>query len=205
MELEDFLGDGGEVGEDEILVAFADPWGVEEDGDAAGVVGGLGVLPFVADNEAAVEVEVVLEGGFANETGEGFAAGAAVHLVVGAHEEVVEGEFFAEDHVHEVEFSAGEVAAGEAGLVGDGEEEEAGGLELLEGFEGGGVDLKVFEGAGAALLAAFDPAGVEDSIPFEEYGGFHGIFLFSIGRANRADPQFAAVFGCFGAGRLSHS
>ena len=60
MHLENAFDDFVEGGEDEILVALADPGGLDEEGGGAGEVGGLSVLPFVADDAAAFEVEVPL-------------------------------------------------------------------------------------------------------------------------------------------------
>lgn len=174
-------------------MAFSKPGGFKENGNAAGIVGGFGVLPFLANNEAAVEVEIVFEFGFANEAGLGFAAGAIVHLVVRAHEDVVERKLLAQDDVHEVEFAPGEVAAGDSGLVRDGQKQEAGGLQLLEGSKRRRVDVKVVQSAGTDLLAAFDTGQIQNAISFEEYRGLH-IWSFSRREANIAGPSFSAVF-----------
>lgn len=155
LESEDFFGNGGQAGEDEIMGTGTDPGGFEEHGGATDGAGGFGVLPFITDDEGMFEVNMPFEGGFGEQAGLGLAAGAAVGFVMGADEDVIERKAAAEEIVHAVEFTAGDGAVGKAGLVGGGDEDEAGGLEILEERQGLLVDVELVERAGRDLLLAF--------------------------------------------------
>jgi hypothetical protein len=88
VELEDLLDGGLEVLDEEIVMIIAIPWGFDQDGGASGDLGGLGILPFVRNDEGLVQIEGPLEGGFHEQTGLGFAAGMGF-VVVGADDDVV--------------------------------------------------------------------------------------------------------------------
>ena len=115
----------GQGGEHDVVMALANPRGGDQEGGATGVMGGFGVLPFVADDKATVQAEVPFEGGLGQQAGLGLAAGAKIGGVVRADQNVVEREDAAEDIVHAVQFAPGEIAAGELGLVGGGDEQKA--------------------------------------------------------------------------------
>lgn len=169
MDLEDFVDGLVEVGEDEVVVAVAVPGGAEEDGGGAGDMGGLGIGPFIADDEGSFEVEVPFEAGFDEESGLGFAAWAAVGFVVGADEDIVEGQSLAEHRVHEVEFSPGLVAAGDPGLIGGADQDEARRLESAQGGEGVRVDVEFIQGQGCDLVVSLGAHEVQDSVSLEEH------------------------------------
>lgn len=173
LEAEDFFSNGGQGGEDEIVGAGTDPGGFEEHGGATDGAGGFGVLPFVTDDEGVFEVNVPFEGGFGEQAGLGLAAGAAVGFIMRADKDIVEREATAEQIVHAVEFAAGDGAVGEAGLIGGGDEDEAGGLEILEERQGLLVDVELVERAGRDLLLAFGARQVEDAVALDEYRCLH--------------------------------
>ncbi len=173
LEAEDFFGDGGQAGEDEIVVAGTDPGGFEHHGGATDGAGGSGVLPFVADDEGMFEVNVPFEGGFGEQAGLGLAAGAIVGFVMRADEDVVERKAAAEKIVHAVEFAAGEGAVGKAGLVGGGDEHETGGFEIFEERQGVLVDLEFVQRAGADLVVTLGGRQVQNAVPLDEYRCLH--------------------------------
>jgi hypothetical protein len=78
--------------QDDVVVSLADPGGVNEQRGAAGIVGGFGVLPFVAEDEGLLEIQMPLEGGFGEKAGFGFAAGTKIGGVMGADENIIEQE-----------------------------------------------------------------------------------------------------------------
>ncbi len=122
------FGDGSVAGPD------------QETRGASGVPAGLQVDELVADDIAAGEVDAVVGGGVVEEGGGGFATAAGLIGCFGGDIEAVEGDILGGEFGFDVAMDAvnigeGEVAATDAGLVGDDEEEEAG---VLEGTEGGG-------------------------------------------------------------------
>lgn len=106
MDVEEFFDGEVEIGDEEVAMDAADPGGLDHDGGATGAAGGFGILPFVADDEGAVEVDVPFEAGFLDEAGLGFAAGAAIGFVMRADEDVIDGQGIAEELVHAVQLSA---------------------------------------------------------------------------------------------------
>src|ERR1041385_9535625 len=55
-----------EVRQDEIVMTFADPWGLQQNRSAAGVMRGLRILPFVTHHKTAIQVQVIFKRRFAN-------------------------------------------------------------------------------------------------------------------------------------------
>lgn len=161
---------------------------VEEDGAAASGVAGVDVAPAVADDEAGGEVDLMAGGACEHESGLGFAAGAIVFVVVIADDEIVEGEGGAEEIVNLFDGGLGLAAAGDVGLVGDDDEEEAGGAETVEGFGGAGEDLHFGSGGGRVGAAIADDGAVEDAVAIEEYGFGHGLDSLELGDAADFDP-----------------
>jgi len=62
-----------------------------------------------------------------------------------ADENVIERESLAEQLMHAVQFTAGLVAAGEARLIGGGDKDKAGGLELFDKGYGFLIDFEVLQ------------------------------------------------------------
>ena len=147
----------------------ADPGGRNEQGSAAGGACGFGVLPFIADDEGAIEIELPFESGFDEQAGFGLAAGAAVGFVVGAGEEIVEREQPAQLIVHAVHFAAVLIAARDAGLIGGGDEDKAGGFKFAQQRSDFFFDVELLQGQWTDLMLAFDPDLVQNTVPFYKY------------------------------------
>src|SRR5207247_9501946 len=92
VQLLNLLHQVGQIREDEIVMPFANPGRLQQERGAADDVGGLNVLPFVTDDVGALEVEVPFERRFRQQARLRFAAGTSVRLVVGTHQDVVQGQ-----------------------------------------------------------------------------------------------------------------
>lgn len=173
LQPEDFGDDGIETGENEIVVPVANPGGLEQQRGATQGPGGAGVLPFVADDEAAFEVEMPLKGGLGEQARLGFAAWAFIGFVVGTDQNVVERKALAELVMHAIEFTTGKSAMGHGGLVGSGDQKEARRLELLQQGDGDVVDLELFQRERGGLVLALDDCPVQDAVPLDKYPDLH--------------------------------
>src|ERR1700733_9161456 len=89
-QLENFFNNRRKIGQKEIAMDISNPGRLKEQGRAAGNSSSFGVLPFVADDERVVEIEMPFETRFRQQTGFRFSAGAAIGLVVRAEKQVVE-------------------------------------------------------------------------------------------------------------------
>src|SRR5579859_2900419 len=96
LELEDFADNRRETRQDEIMMPAAGPGRLQNHGGATDGARGLGVLPFVTDDEGVFQFDVPLEGGFHEQAGLRLAAGAAVGGVMRADKDVVEREHLPE-------------------------------------------------------------------------------------------------------------
>ena len=172
------IGDAGKVFGDAIWFDFvfgesvAARAGKDERGAGTGVDAGLDVGGAVAHHDAFGKVEFVVAGGSEDVFRFGFPAVAVVFGMMRTNIimfDVDAGgvEVLVEEGVDFLDGFASEIAATDAGLVGDDEEEVAGGVEALEGGDGGGDEEDAVNVA--------DVVGVlhEDAVAVEE-NGFHG-------------------------------
>ena len=155
------------------MVSIADIWRLEQEGSAARCAGGFGILPFIADDEGMVQVEVPFEAGFDEQARLGFATGAIVRGVVRANHDVVERKGFAQEIMHAVKLAAGLVAAGQAGLVGGCDQDKTGLLEPLQVEPALGLEDEFLHGERCDLLTWTLANFVEDPVPFDEHCLFH--------------------------------
>lgn len=192
---EDVVGGGGQVGDGAGLGDVDGAGGVDAGGDR-----GVEVALLVADHPGVGEVEAEFVGGGEDHAGSGLAPGVMVgepwvgavgvvgRGVAGVDEGVgdwvwgsvvggVEGELGAEGVVARVDVGEGASGAGDAALVGDDDDGEAGALEPGEGFAGSGEGVDVV-GVEEVAGGASGPGGVgqvgvaaDGVVPVEEDGG----------------------------------
>lgn len=173
VNLQDLAGRFLKIGENEIVVAVSVPWGAEEKRRCACHVCRLGVLPLVAHDKRAFEIEMPFEAGFDEQAGFGLAAWTAVCFVVGADQDVVKWQPLFQEGMHQVHVAARLIAARNAGLVGRADEDEACLAQLAQREQRFAVEVKFVHGERRHLVVAFGADEVQNSISFEEHSGFH--------------------------------
>jgi hypothetical protein len=62
--------------------------------------------------------------------------------------------------VHPIQFAPGQIAVGEGGLVGGGDQEEAEGFELAQRFDGIGFGGQLIERQRGGWVISFDPVAI---------------------------------------------
>ena len=95
-----------QTGEDEIMMHRSDPGGLKQQRSAAHRPGGLGVLPFVADDKGTLEVQMPFKSGFGKQAGPWLPAGTSIDFTVRTHQNVVQWERCAQLVVHAVHVAA---------------------------------------------------------------------------------------------------
>jgi hypothetical protein len=173
FQLKDFVGDSGEVREDEIVVDGADPGRFKEERSATYASGRFGILPFVANDKGPIHIELPFEPRFGKQTRLRFPAGTTIRFIMRADENVIDRQGAPEEIVHAIHFTAEQVTAGDSRLVGGDDDGEPGSLELFQHGRRAVVDLEFFERDGADLMLPVHAHLVQDAIAFNKNSKFH--------------------------------
>lgn len=106
-------------------------------------MGGLSVGGFVADDEASVQIKLMLEGGLAKKSNVRLTAVTAIHFVVGTHEKIIKLELLHELQMHQVEFATAKITTGNPRLVRYGNKQQACLAQQIKWRKHGTIDLEV--------------------------------------------------------------
>ena len=90
MNLHDSVGSFAQTVDDEVVMHGAVPRTFKEERCGTDEVGCLGVLPLVAHDVAAFEIELPLKSGFLEQSGLRLSAWASIHVVMSTQIDVVE-------------------------------------------------------------------------------------------------------------------
>lgn len=170
---ENLVNDGGQVRQNEVVVDVANPGRLDEEGGATSGARGFGVRPLVANDEGTVQAQLPFEGRLDEQAGFGFAAGASVGFIMRADEDVIERKGAAQQVVHPVQLAAGLIATRQAGLIGGGDEQEAGCLQLFQQRESLLVQMEFLQRQRADLMLPVNPYVVQYAIALQKYTWFH--------------------------------
>jgi hypothetical protein len=168
---------------------------IEKDRPAARCPAGVDVSPAVADEERTGEVDTVTLLRLDYQAGRRLAALAAVAIVVGADEEVVERQGLPHDVVHRLNGAERLRTASDVGLIGDYQQQESEFFQASEAAGGVFRDFQFRDRRRRVRLTVTHDRAIQDPIAIEENGAGGRIRCPTQGRT---DSHF--VSACFNAG-----
>jgi len=130
---------------------------------------GGGVLPIFADHKRVVDIKAVFKRGLAELSGTWFATGAVIAFVMRAKEKLIDRKSSLQESMHQLKLSPGEIAAGDFGKIGGGEDHESRFLNLLEMRDDQFVDLKFLNTSWSSGFSVLDHGLYQKPNPFKKY------------------------------------
>jgi len=143
---------------------------VQQYGTATGGLPRIDVAPAIAHHEGTGEVDPVMRLRIEEEAGQGLTAMAGVAIVMRADQELVHRKCLPHGVVKRVNRLEGSGTAGDVGLIGSDEQEEAERLQASQVAGSGLHNLHFFESGRRVRLAIAHDGLIENAVPIEEDG-----------------------------------
>src|SRR5437773_71569 len=128
----------------------------------------LCILPFIANDKRALQIQVPFEGGFGEQTRSGLAAGAIVLFAVRAEQNTREAKTLLDVGIHPLKLVAGLQALREAGLVHRRKQDIAGGLQLSQRLLSISVEMKIGHRQRHDLLLLLDRYKIQNPVSLKK-------------------------------------
>lgn len=131
---------------------------------------GLDIAPPVSDHVGFFQGDALFPGSFRQHSWCGLAARAAIPLVMVAHLDLVQGQLPAQEGVHLFDRFPVLFSPRHVGLVGDDDEQEPRGAQILQRLPGPRHDFQLRDRRGREGLPATDDGAVENPVPVQKHG-----------------------------------